>query len=350
VSADASDRDLTALGRLVDAMRSSALRVPDDDAEASVAALFPARADRIEYVLRFAALIALSSSIAAFGLMADSAGVVIGAMLVAPLMTPILATAAATVRADNRALAWSLLVIALGTVLAILVGYLVSVLAGDVVSATAELPSELEARTFPGLLDLGVAVTAGAAAGYIVPRRSAVSALPGVGIAVALIPPLATVGVTWQLGAGGKASNALLLYATNLAAIVFAASIMLLLAGFRPQQRVSPRVLATRILVTLTAVTLVAVPLTVHTTTTLEDSRLVRSVSAAVVEWDSSASILDLTADVADGVAHVELLITGPNEPNEVWRLAEAIREEFGLPVELDVRYQQDEQFEDTAR
>ena len=111
-------------------------------------------------------------------------------MLVVPLMTPILAAAVATVRAENRELFGALLIIAMGTVLAILVGYATSAIASDAVRGTTDLPGEVKARTFPGLLDLGIAVTAGAAAGYILPRRSATSALPGVGIAVALVPPL----------------------------------------------------------------------------------------------------------------------------------------------------------------
>lgn len=344
------ERDLTALGRLMDGMRSSARRQPDADAEQAVAELYAPPGERLEYVARFAALIALSASIAAFGLLADSAGVVIGAMLVAPLMTPILAAAAATVQADNRQLVRTLGVIALGTALAVAVGYLVAVVAGDAIAGTTPLPAEIQSRTFPGLLDLGVAVTAGAAAGYIVPRRSAVSALPGVGIAVALVPPLATVGITWQLGSGTDAWNAMLLYLTNLAAIVFAASVMLLLAGFRPHVRVSRRALAGRVLLTLSAVTAVAVPLTVHTRSSLADSRLKLTVAKAVGTWDQSAQIVSLTADLSRGVAHVQMVVSGPNDPREVWRLADEIRDRTGHPVQLDLRYQQAARFQVTAR
>ncbi len=220
----------------------------------------------------------------------------------------------------------------------------------DAVRGTDALPAEVEARTFPGLLDLGIAVTAGAAAGYITPRRSATGALPGVGIAVALVPPLATVGITFQLGDGDDAGNALLLFATNLAAIIFAASIMLLLAGFRPHTRVSRRMLGARILVTLSAVGAVAVPLTVHTQSTVEDTQLRATVSDAVAEWDATVRVVALDADVAGGEATVELLVAGPNEPREVWRLAESIRDGFGGPVELDLQFERDQRFQVSAR
>ena len=342
--------EMTPLGRIVDQIKASGRRQPDDDAVAAVDELFPPPEERLEYLVRFMALIVLSAAIAGFGLLADSAGVVIGAMLVAPLMTPILAAAAATVRADNRLLARSMVTIVLGTAGAVAIGYLVSVLAGDSVSATSQLPGELAGRTYPGLLDLGVAVSAGAAAGYIVPRRSAVSALPGVGIAVALVPPLATVGITWQLGRSTDAWNAMLLFLTNLAAIIFSASVMLLLAGFRPRVRQSRRRLATRLAVTLTAVVVVAVPLGVHTQIKLEDSRLNLVVAEVVEEWDPSAQVVDLNAKLDDGRASVELLMSGPNEPDQIWTLAEEIRDRTGRVVEMDVRYQQNARFQVTAR
>ena len=341
--------ELTPLGGIVHRLARLPVTEPDADAHAAVAELFPTGPARAEYLWRFAALIALSSSIAAFGLLADSAGVVIGAMLVAPLMTPILATAAATVTARNRELAIAVAIIGLGTALAIGVGWLVSAIAADAVSGT-ELPVEVSARTFPGLLDLGIAVTAGAAAGYILPRRSATSALPGVGIAVALVPPLATVGITYQLGETGDAQNALLLYLTNLAAIVFAASIMLLLDGFRPHQMISRRSLAARVLTTVAAVAVVAVPLTLHTRSTIEDSRLQRTVSDAVTEWDPAARIIALRADATDGRATVDLLVSGPNDPTEVWRLAESISDQFGGPVDLEMQYEQDVRFRVSTR
>jgi len=340
----------TALGLVARAFRNAVDRVPDEDAQAALSELIPVGHERAEFVWRFAALIVLSSSIAAVGLLADSAAVVIGAMLVAPLMTPILAAAGATVKADNRELVISLMIIALGTLLAIAVGYAVSAIASDAVRGTADLPGEVKARTFPGLLDLGIAVTAGAAAGYILPRRSATSAAPGVGIAVALVPPLATVGITFELGARSESGNALLLYLTNLSAIIFTASIMLVLAGFRPRQRVSRRALLLRVTVTLSAVIAVAIPLTLHTRSTVEDSRLRGAVADAVAEWDSAARVIELVVDAVDGEARVDLLVAGPNDPREVWTLAQRIRDDFGGPVELNMQYEQDLRFRLTAR
>ena len=342
--------ELTPLGGIVHRLARLPVTEPDADAQAAVAELFPTGPARVEYLWRFAALIALSSSIAAFGLLADSAGVVIGAMLVAPLMTPILAAAAATVRALNRELLIAVAIIAAGTALAIAVGALVSFIAGSTIVGATELPREVEARTFPGLLDLGIAVTAGAAAGYILPRRSATSALPGVGIAVALVPPLVVVGITLEAGADDEAANAFLLYVTNLAAIVFSASVMLLLAGFRPHVRRTRRRLATRVLITFALVAAVAIPLSLHTRSTIEDSRLRGIVAEEITRWDPSARIVDLDAEVSGGTAEVEVLVAGPNEPREVWTLARSAQERFGGPLDFELRYAVDLRFEVVVR
>ncbi len=338
-----SSGPLTAMGSVVHAVRDSVVGPPSDEAVEAVDELLPEGEAFVTYLLRFTALIVLSAGIASFGLLADSPAVVIGAMLVAPLMTPIVAAAAATVMARNVRLVRSLVVIAFGTVAAVAVGYVTALAAGTLVIGPADLPGEVRARTFPGLLDLGIAITAGAAAGFILPRRSTTGALPGVGIAVALVPPLATVGITWRIGATSEAANAFLLYVTNLAAIVFSASVMLILAGFRPDERGRP--LLRRLVITLVAVLVVAVPLTLHTRSTIEDTSLRRSVTSSIVAWDDTVRVLEVTTDIVGGKAAVELLVAGPNEPQPAWELATQIEQRFGGPVDLRLLYQRDELF-----
>ena len=339
-----SGSNVAAFGSVLHELRNSVSSPPSDEAIEAIEELLPEGEQFATYLLRFTALILLSSGIAAFGLLANSAAVVIGAMLVAPLMTPIIAAAAATVMARNDRLVRSLVVIVFGAVGAVAVGYLTTLVAGTQLVPVTDLPDEVLARTFPGLLDLGVAVTAGAAAGFILPRRSTIGALPGVGIAVALVPPLTTVGITLQVGADEEAVNALLLFVTNLAAIVFSASLMLLLAGFRPH-RGRRRSLALRGMITLAAVLVVAVPLAFHTQSTIEDASLRRTVSVSVVEWDDGVRVIELVADVVDARAMVELLVAGPNEPRAAWKLASEIEQRFGGPVDLRLLYQRDELF-----
>ncbi|MEM8621188.1 MAG: DUF389 domain-containing protein [Actinomycetota bacterium] len=339
----------TAFGAITTAVRRWTPDPPSPDAQAAIEELVPDE-DLGPYLGRFSILVVLSASIAAFGLLADSAAVVIGAMLVAPMMTPITAAAAAVVMAMGKRLIRALLVIVVGTVAAIAVGWLTSFVAGAEVTAVNDLPGEVTSRTFPGLLDLGVAISAGAAAGYILPRRSATSALPGVGIAVALVPPLGAVGITLEVGARDLAANALLLYLTNLAAIIFAASLMLLFSGFRPANRQGRNAVTGGLIFTLAAVIAVAVPLTLHTQSAIRDVSLQRSVSSAVVAWDDTVRIVEMNADIVGGRADVELLLSGPNAPQPAWRLAREIDSRFRGAVDLRLFYQRDELFEVSVR
>jgi uncharacterized hydrophobic protein (TIGR00271 family) len=342
---------MTPAGSIGSWLRSSIGREPTAEEMEAVDELIPQGGPEFtQYVIRFSVLIVLSAAIAAFGLLASSAAVVIGAMLVAPLMTPITAAAAATVTARNPRLWRALAVVAWGTALAIAVGWFVALIASGSVVDLRELPAEVRARTFPTLLDLGVAVAAGGAAGYILPRRSTSGALPGVGIAVALVPPLATVGITMQLGLGEQSWNAFLLFVTNLAAIIFAAGVALVLTGFRPSQFQGTRALRTRMVITLLTVIVVAVPLTFHTRTTLEDLRLRRAVTDAVDTWDDEVRIIDIDADAFDQRAEVELLVVGRGDPRPAWELAEEISRRFDAPVDLRLLYQRDELFSVSVR
>lgn len=325
---------LTAAGDLGSALRDRVPRIDAEHVEAMMDDLVPNGDALRDYLWRFGSLMVLSAAIAGFGLLADSSAVVIGAMLVAPLMTPILATAGSICVADDRKLVVSLLTLLGGVVLAVLVGLIVSRIGGNTIVNAGDLPAEVLSRTSPTLIDLGIAVSAGAAGGYVAPRRDAVGALPGVGIAVALVPPLAAVGICLEVGAGGEAAGAMLLFLTNLAAIVFAGALMLLAAGVSPPEA-GARLLRRGLLITVGAVIAVAVPLTLHTVELLEDTRFSRDVSEAIREWDDSVDVVELETDVDGGLGVVDLRIATSRSNPPAWRLAEEIGRRHGGPVDL---------------
>ncbi len=341
---------LTSLGRLSDVVDARLPRLDDGDRDAMFDELLPDGDAFRSYLDRFVWLIVLSAAIAGFGLLADSAAVVIGAMLVAPLMTPILATAAAICVSDNRRLVRAVLVLAGGTVAAIVVGFLVAKVSGNTIVSADDLPTEVLARTEPGLLDLAIAVAAGAAAGYVAPRRDALSALPGVGIAVALVPPLATVGITFEAGAGRLAGGALLLYLTNLAAIVFSGALVLLLGGLRPVDATASRRVRIGLLVTIGAVLAVAVPLTIHTLEVVRDTRFERQVVSAVREWDDTVGVVELITDVDGGRGQVELRIASPGQSRPAWELADLIADRHAEGVDLVLFVEATERIDVSAR
>ena len=177
------------------------------------------------FSLNYALELLLSAGIATFGLVLDSPAVVIGAMLISPLMGPILAGGLALAAADLYLGIKSLLSVALSSVGAILFA------AALVWLVPFHSPTqEILARTHPNLLDLGVALFSGLAGSIVVCRGGGgggVTALPGVAIAVALMPPLCTVG--FGVGSGFSwpiITGAGLLFLTNLAAIMASAFIV----------------------------------------------------------------------------------------------------------------------------
>jgi uncharacterized hydrophobic protein (TIGR00271 family) len=334
------ERPLTALGSLIPRILPSQSWSDDDRAEV-VADLYPEGADAAPFTWRFVTLIVLSTVIAALGLVANSAAVVIGAMLIAPLMTPILGVAVAIVLGEPRRLVTSIALVGAGILLAIGAAYVVTAIAPGTVTAN-ELTSELLARTEPSLLDLGVAVAAGLAAGYVLVHPKAGSSLPGVAIAVALVPPLASVGIALQLGAGSEAQGAFLLFATNLLAIVLAAMIVALASGFTPIRfRDALRSGAGRgLAVTAVMLLLVAVPLSFHTIEVVEDHSFTLTAVSVVGDWDPNGTIVDLSADVdSAGDGSVTVVMSTGGEPVPAWRLAQALRERTGRAVAVDVQY-----------
>lgn len=128
------------------------------------------------------------------------------------------------------------------------------------------ISSEILARTSPSVIDLGIALAAGAAGAYATVRKEVGGALPGVAVAVALVPPLATVGVTFALGRADLAWGALLLYLTNLAGIVLIGALVFLLTGFAPRLQVigEERRVRAGIVTAAVAVIAVSIPLGIH--------------------------------------------------------------------------------------
>ena len=187
--------------------------------------------------LEFLGLISASSMLAAFGLLQDSAAVIIGAMLIAPLMTPILGAGLSLAHGNRPLFKSSLLTIGLGFLGALgasfLFGLLVRMTQG--VSST----SEMWARCNPTALDFCVGLVGGIAASYARTRRHLSSALAGAAIAAALVPPISTAGLQLAFGMtrsverGTPILGPLLLVAINVLTIMVGSSFVLYLRGVR---------------------------------------------------------------------------------------------------------------------
>jgi uncharacterized hydrophobic protein (TIGR00271 family) len=180
----------------------------------------------------YAALLILAGLIALFGLLENSAAVIIGAMLISPLMNPILSAALALLLGDGNLGKRSVSVLGISIAAVIGVTWLVASL-----TPLKQATPEVFARTSPNLLDLFIAFLSGLA-GTLALRGGSVTLtiLPGVAIAVAVVPPLAVVGYGLSTHQGGIAGGAFLLFVTNLVSIIISAALVFRIFGFRPHR------------------------------------------------------------------------------------------------------------------
>jgi uncharacterized hydrophobic protein (TIGR00271 family) len=260
--------------------------------------------------------------------------VVIGAMLVAPLMEPILALAVALVMGWIKRLWRSVAFIALGCLVSVTLAYLVSLFIPDRIVVVNEIAS----RTRPTLLDLGVALGAGAAAAYALTRHASV-AMPGVAVAVALVPPLTVVGLTLEDGRYAMAGGALLLFATNLVAILFAAALVLLLVGISPAKRreMAGRRIWTGLMASALGVAVIALALTLYSVQIFRLTFIRDAVLDSVRHWVQYAP-QDVLRIAVEG-DHIVVDLTGESPPLGSENLAREIAERVGHDVELKVRW-----------
>ncbi len=173
----------------------------------------------------FWVLLVLAAIIASAGIVSNSTATVIGAMIVAPLMTPIVGTVFSVMSGDRANLVRSLGLILAGSIVVIGVGYLFGKLVP--VPVLAQTNPQVAGRVHPDLIDLVAALATGAVGAFAVIRSDVSDTLPGVAIAISLVPPLCVVGLTLEAGADGQAVGALILFLTNVGAILFSGLIVM---------------------------------------------------------------------------------------------------------------------------
>ncbi len=163
----------------------------------------------------------LSGVISTLGLLAGSTAAIIGAMIVAPLMGPITGMAFAITMGNRRLLKRSGLTVVTGALLTIGTAYLICSLIG-----LNTLNEEILERTRPTLIDLAIGLAAGAAGAFAKTRREVADALPGVAIAVALVPPLSVIGIGLAYGDSAILAGSTILFLTNLAGIILSGGLV----------------------------------------------------------------------------------------------------------------------------
>ncbi|MGF1498026.1 MAG: DUF389 domain-containing protein [Elainellaceae cyanobacterium] len=287
--------------------------------------------------LTYIVLIVGSCAIATFGLLANSAAVIIGAMIIAPLMLPIRCMAFGALEGELKLVRKGVLAVILGTAIATLLSCGLGV-----VTQIAEYDSEVLARSQPNLLDLGVAIVAGGISGFAKVQPKISSALAGTAIAVALMPPICVVGLGLAQANWALSQGAALLYITNLLGITLACMIAFLATGYTPLMR------ARRGLGLAAGFTsLLLLPLGISFFNLVQQTRLEVSIRAALVNSTNTFQRLQLVSSRINWQAappEVVLLVASSKEPltpKQVRLLEEFIAVNMKRPFTLTVEMSQ---------
>jgi uncharacterized hydrophobic protein (TIGR00271 family) len=281
--------------------------------------------NRRQFLIRMAVLMILSTVIATAGLLSDSAAVVIGAMLVAPMMNPVMGAAGSVVMGWSSRFYRSILLVVLMGVGAVLLSMAITVLSPDIVF----MPEQVLARTRPTFYDLLIALAAGSAGAYTITHKES-GAIPGVAVAVALLPPLASSGILIVAVEYELALRALVLFLTNLIAMVLSAALTFMAAGVSPAsaRRRSAAFIKSQLWLFTLLMIAVSIPLYFYSQKVIFDAEYKAAKSELLQSWlrENNLTLTGIDFRVEERVVFLEL--EGPNPPVGIRDLYERAKEQ----------------------
>ncbi len=174
---------------------------------------------KIRSTTNYVILLTLATIICTYGVISGSTATVIGGMIIAPLMTPIMATTLAIILGNRPRMWQSVLVVSLSVLYVIGLAIVLSIFIAPVFIGFESNP-EIIGRISPNMLALFIALGSGAAGAFAVSREDVSDTLPGVAIAISLVPPLCVVGIALSHAEWIGATGAFVLFLTNFLAIV----------------------------------------------------------------------------------------------------------------------------------
>ncbi len=184
----------------------------------------------------FFMMVVLAVLMASFGLLIDSAAVIIGSMLIAPILYPVLSLSLGVVMSDPKLISRSFYTILKSVGLGVAAAVAVSLL---FFQPGTEANYEIIARTKPSLAYAAIAFIAGLAASFALIKPRLNETLPGIAISVALIPPVAVIGIGIARWNWGMTASALVLLLINVLGIVFASMIVFSLMNLYIKRKIA---------------------------------------------------------------------------------------------------------------
>ena len=291
----------------------------------------------------------LSAIIASYGLVTNSAAVVIGAMLVAMMLGPITGVALAIIDHRMPLLRRSIITVLIGVSLVILVGFIIGWLHKD-----QPLTAEILSRTQPTSMDLMIALAGGTAGAYAMVSPHLSVAVVGVAVATALVPPLAASGILFANGEMQLGFGALLLAVTNIIAIQFTNALVLWILGFRrlvdeEYQSNTYLTFLQRNAITLLLLGGLGTYLTINLQTNAKQQAFENNVKEAINSYfiDKGNVLTNTQFDTIDENQVIRAVIRGETTPSsyDVQQIESTITQDMAenfpnyLPVKLQLRY-----------
>ncbi len=301
---------------------------------------------RLRSITNYVVLLTLATIIATYGVISSSTATVIGAMIIAPLMTPIMAATLAIVLGSGSRMSQSIMVVLLSVLYVIGLAILLSVFISPVVIDFGTNP-EITSRVSPNLLALFVALASGAAGAFAISRADVSDSLPGVAIAISLVPPLSVVGISLSKAHWLAAGGAFVLFLTNFLAIVLAGGAVLWLSGVSQQMTAEQDIQRKKAIQTaFMGILIVGMLLGLNGYRTLEldrDNTIAWQTTSTWLEGTSyTVTSVTLTYHPADvlvaGPAHVRVGVGGTGPLPDIIELAASLEKNLGYPVTLEVR------------
>lgn len=285
----------------------------------------------------FWVLLILSTTIATLGVIADSTAVVIGAMLVAPLMTPIMGVSAGIVNGWMRRVTNAFATIAGGVAVSIGVAWIVAAWTPQIVPLVSN--SQVISRVSPTMVDMMIAIAAGAAGAYATVDRRVSSSITGVAIAVALVPPLGVVGITLHAGNYSDASGAFLLFLTNLVSIILMASAVFVVMGLVPihQFKTNQKKMRTVISTVTLGALVIMLPLVFTSEGIIASAGRQSTAQNTTEEWLADTDLTIRRVEVKSD--EVTVVISGENDVPSVTELQMLMADALGADVLVVVEY-----------
>lgn len=292
--------------------------------------LFVSLRDNASATSSFQVLMVLSVLLAMVGMYANSAPVIIGAMILAPLMSPIVSLAMGLARTEPNLIRSSLRTLGIGVAWGLSCAVLVAW------AMPLEIPTpEMKARMSPTLLDLLVAIVSGTAGAYASAKEEVAKSLAGVAIAVALVPPLSVLGIALGWGDWSMAGGAALLLITNLVGMALAGSITFLVLGFAPFKRAKAG-----LGIFLSILLIISVPLTLSFSHLVAKDRILEFVPKGDIQLTGLLVHVSRLEVILDEPHLVRIVLSSerPLEASHVEELKALITQRVDEPIVLEVQ------------